>query len=210
MRLWPRNLAGQLAFLVAIALFVAQAINFALLLNERRQFRIEQITGPVAARIIDAIQNQPDDDPTSIPGPPGSRIDRGRAVLLPYNPIAASLERRSDVEERLKRSLREAGLTSGAIVAGVHMLDRNDPRLQRMSRYRSERFRMAGAELLVAVEQPRRGWIVTNVPWQQSDGPIIWRLIAQTLILYGVVLLPVLWIGRRISRPLHASDAQLG
>lgn len=204
MRFWPRNLAGQLALLVAIALFVAQAINFALLLNERRQFRIEQLTGPVAARIIDVIQNQPDMDSTDIPGTPGSLLDRGRAVRVPYNPIAHSLERRSDIEDKLRRSLHEVGLTAGAIVTGVHPLDHNDPRLQRMSRYRSERFRTGGAELLVAVEQPGRGWVVTNVPWQQSDGPIIWRLIAQTLVLYGVVLLPVLWIGRRISRPLRS------
>ena len=32
---------------------------------------------------------------------------------------------------------------------------------------------------------------------------LIWRLIAQTLILYAIVLVPVLWIGRRISRPLR-------
>lgn len=31
----------------------------------------------------------------------------------------------------------------------------------------------------------------------------MWRLITQTLILYGIILLPVLWIGRRISRPLR-------
>ncbi|MGJ3626075.1 sensor histidine kinase [Sphingomonas sp. MMS24-JH45] len=33
---------------------------------------------------------------------------------------------------------------------------------------------------------------------------MFWRLFGQTLILYGIVLLPVLWIARRISRPLRA------
>ncbi|MFX6218151.1 HAMP domain-containing protein, partial [Acinetobacter baumannii] len=32
---------------------------------------------------------------------------------------------------------------------------------------------------------------------------ILWRLFAQTAILYGVVLVPLLWAGRRISRPLR-------
>src|SRR3546814_20508552 len=36
-RLWPRSLVGQLVFAVAVMLFVAQAINFALLVRGQRQ-----------------------------------------------------------------------------------------------------------------------------------------------------------------------------
>ena len=49
MRLWPRNLPGQMAVLVAIALFVAQAVNFGLSLRDRQAFRLEQTVGPVGA-----------------------------------------------------------------------------------------------------------------------------------------------------------------
>src|SRR3546814_12372563 len=42
-------------------------------------------------------------------------------------------------------------------------------------------------------------------PWPRGgDSSIIWRLIGQTLILYVIVLIPVLWVGRRISRPLRS------
>src|SRR3546814_3783631 len=54
--LWPRSLAGQMALLVAIALFVAQAINFGLLLHERQRFRFEQVTAPAITRMTDAIE----------------------------------------------------------------------------------------------------------------------------------------------------------
>src|SRR3546814_3736745 len=37
-----------------------------------------------------------------------------------------------------------------------------------------------------------------------GDSSISWRLIGQTLILYVIVLIPVLWVGRRISRPLRS------
>ena len=36
-RLWPRSLIGQLVFAVALMLFVAQAINFALLVRGQKQ-----------------------------------------------------------------------------------------------------------------------------------------------------------------------------
>lgn len=210
MRLLPRNLAGQLAILLAAALFVAQAINFALLLAERRQGRIEQTTGPVAARITDVFngaQGERQRDPQT----QQSRLDRGRTTVLPTNPISADLPRRGEIEEGLKHNLEEAGVHPGRIVTGIRPLADGDPRFQRMNRFRAERFRNAGAELLIAVEQPGRGWVVTSVPWQVMDGWIVWRLIAQTLILYGVILLPVLWIGRRISRPLrHLATAARG
>jgi len=35
LRLWPQSLVGQIIALVALALFVAQAINFGLLYRER-------------------------------------------------------------------------------------------------------------------------------------------------------------------------------
>ena len=47
-RLMPRSLTGQIALLVALALFVAQAINFALILRERRATRFE-VLPPSAA-----------------------------------------------------------------------------------------------------------------------------------------------------------------
>ena len=53
---WPRSLGGQFALLLALALFLAQAINFTLLLHERQSLRLEQITGPAATRVIDAIE----------------------------------------------------------------------------------------------------------------------------------------------------------
>ncbi len=47
------------------------------------------------------------------------------------------------------------------------------------------------------------GWLVTRSFWPSDGLFLVWRLITQTLILYGIILLPVLWIGRRISRPLR-------
>ena len=220
MRIWPRNLPGQMAVLIALALFVAQAINFALILNDRRQFRLEQAVVPVAARIVDAAQSarghdhdrgrgrdrMPADE-TDVHTPHDWRQltpwDRFRPRTYSANPMPAGLPRRPDVEAGLRRAFAEAGYPVGRILTGIRPLAPGDPRYQTMSRTRAQRFRSAGGELLIAIEQPGTGWWAVNVPWQNSEWPIVSRLIGQTLILYAATLLPVLWASRRIGRPLR-------
>ena len=59
MTLLPRSLTGQIMALIAVALFLAQTINFVMLLNERRSLRFAQATGPAAARIAGESPAQP-------------------------------------------------------------------------------------------------------------------------------------------------------
>src|SRR3546814_9852276 len=90
------------------------------------------------------------------------------------------------------------------------LMIRRPPRSTRMThsfptRRSSDLIRRFGAELLIVAEVPGRGWLVQHAPWPRGgDSSIIWRLIGQTLILYVIVLIPVLWVGRRISRPLRS------
>ncbi|WP_204314963.1 hypothetical protein, partial [Klebsiella pneumoniae] len=54
--LFPRSLPGQIALLVAVALFVAQGINFGLLVRERQNARFAQVIVPTVTRLIDAAE----------------------------------------------------------------------------------------------------------------------------------------------------------
>ena len=180
MTLWPRSLAGQLALLVAAALFAAQAINFGLALRERAAFRLAQATRPAATRIADALERE---------GGGGRRIgERGRVRRVATNPVPASYAREPEVADELRAQLLEQGVSVGRIDVGVRPEGRREHR----------------RGLLIAVEQPGRGWLAVTAPWGRGGQGLFWRLVAQTLILYVVVLLPVLWLGRRISRPLRA------
>lgn len=187
-----------MALLIALALFVAQAINFSLLLHERRQARLDQATGPAVARIVDAIERL-----HSHEGDPGARGGGGRVRFAAASPVKPGGRRLSDVEQALRTALAEAGVKAGRIETEVRPIDPRDPRLRYAPRPRVERLVRAGGELVVAVEQPGGVWLVLGLPWARGDGGIVWRLIAQTLILYGVVLAPLLLAGRRISRPLR-------
>lgn len=190
-RFWPRSLTSQMVLLVAMALFVAQAINFTLLLRERRTLQLEQATGPAVARISDAIERTAQGR--------GPVANRGRIRRLPNNPIPSSAPRAREVEASLREALTEAGVRYGAIVTGIRPFDPDD--VERRSRFR-KRPRLVD-DLQIAVEQPGQGWLVTHVGWPHSSMWLVWQLIGQTLILYGIVLIAVLWAARRIGRPLR-------
>ncbi|WP_374942392.1 ATP-binding protein [Sphingomonas sp.] len=192
MRVWPRSLAGQLTLLIACALFVAQAINFALLLRERNEFRLAQATRPVATRIADALERE-------ARGERPVEADRGRVRRGAANPIPPFVfERHPEVGAELRRQLGELGLKVGRIDTGLRpSSDEDAPQYLRQHGERS------GDTLLIAVEQPGRGWLRIVAPWPQPGPRLLLALLAQTAILYAIVLLPVLWAVRRIARPLR-------
>lgn len=204
-RLWPRSLAGQMAVLIALALFVAQAVNFGLALRDRAQFRLAQAARPVAIRIADAVEREAQ-------GLRPILRDRGRVRRADGDAIPADLPRLPAFADELRDQLREQGMEVGRIDTGVRPWAAIDDAWQARNPMRPGRYRRhverPEAALLVAIEQPGHGWLALTVAWGDNGGiRLFWRLFAQTLILYAVVLLPVLWIARRISRPLRALTA---
>ncbi len=56
--LWPKGLVGQLVVAIALALFVAQAVNFTLLARSQQQRAIAHGSGMIVARIADAVERE--------------------------------------------------------------------------------------------------------------------------------------------------------
>lgn len=208
-RFLPKSLTGQIALLVAVALFVAQAINFGLLLNERRGARFGQVIVPAVTRVIDASDRllalaAVRGNPALPPGAgPGFISDpRTRVQLYRVNPIDPALPRRPDIEDGVRHALQDMDYKAGQVVAVIRPIG-DQEWLRRVPPQRAERLRRLGAELTIAVEQPGKGWFVLRTGWPLAERALIWQLIAQTLILYVVVLVPVLLAGHRIARPLR-------
>ncbi|KQM35831.1 sensor histidine kinase [Sphingomonas sp. Leaf10] len=196
-RFGPTSLPGQIALLVALALFVAQALNFALLLRERRAFRLAEITLPAVTRLIDAAER------TTAPRPAQAR-DRMRGVRLLTDRVPTLRgETERDVEAAIRSGFAEAGIRPGRIAARIRPIDEAEIRERGIGGPRAERLRRMGAVLDAAVELPGRGWLVSHTPWPMAERGLLWQSLAQTFILYVIVLLPVLWIGRRIAKPLR-------
>lgn len=197
-----------MAVMVVLALFVAQAINFWFTLHDRQAFRLEQVVGPVSARIVDTVQNPRTRDPVIEARLTALRTDetpwdRFRGRPLHHNPMPPGLSRRPDIENGIRRKLNEAGVPTGEVIAAIRPVNADDSRLDRLPLYRAQRLRTTGTEMLIAIEQPDVGWWVQGVAWDDSDWSILRGLIGQTLVLYAIVLLPVLWATRRIARPLR-------
>ena len=196
MRLWPRSLAGQMALLIALALFVAQALNFALAVRERTQFRLAQATRPVAIRMADALEREAQ----------GGRIlqpDRGRVRRVAVSPIGQPDPDYPEVTAELRRQLAEAGVAAGRIDL---KLVRGDPLRRGQMREPQRRPEW----MLIAVEQPGRDWLVSGAPWPRAGARLLFALLVQTAIIYAITLLPVLWLGRRLSRPLRRLTGAAG
>ena len=203
-RPWPRSLAGQMALLVALALFVAQAINFALIVRDRSTYVLAAATRPAAIRIADALDREAAGRPIA--------EDRGRVRRLATSPITAAMTPRPDIAHELVRQLAEFDIHPEQVQAAIATqaqvpaeLAPREPAI--VARHRPRRDARDGQALLIAVRQHGDDWLVQRIQWVSVDGRILWRLLGQTLILYGVILLPVLWIARRISRPLRALTA---
>ncbi len=203
-RFFPKSLTGQICLLVAAALFLAQAINFAMMLNDRRDARFSGVIVPAVTRLTDAaerLRNPPDAD---APDRRGRSFDaRSRVELHETAPLATGEPRRHDIEESFRRGLTDGGLTPKDVVAIVRPIDEKRPVLRRMSPERAERLRRMGAELHVAVQLPDNRWLYMATGWPLAERALIWQLILQTAILYIVVLIPVLLATRRIARPLR-------
>lgn len=189
-----------MAALIAVALFLAQAINFGLAVRDRREFRLAQATGPVATRLADALEREAQGGRVILP-------DRGRVRRVATAPLPATAPgRQPEVAAELRRQLAELGIATGRIDTGLVRRDDDPPGRRGAGRHRGEHPEV----LLIAVQQPGRGWLTVVVPWTQGGSRLLLALLIQTLILYAVILLPVLWIARRISRPLRGLTEAAG
>src|SRR3569623_3537574 len=164
-----------MALLIAAALFVAQGINFAMLLAERRSSQIDQATGPAVTRIVDAIEREAAGRPIHVQG--------GRVQRADVSPVVPGGEHRADVERALVGALGEAGVKVGRVETEVRPIRPDAPRLRRLPPRRVERMVRVGGGLVIAVAPPGRGRLITTTPWARSDAPLVWRLIWQTLVL---------------------------
>jgi signal transduction histidine kinase len=193
LRLWPQSLVGQIILLVALALFVAQAINFALLFRERTRLELTGQTAPAVYRVIDALDNRPDR-----PGPP-----RMRARFVQGTPTLKG-QSRPDIEKRAMAMFDDIGLR----ILSVRVAQ--DDAIMPMRRWERIRIRANGdaphdhrvARLTLAAEYEPGKWVVTQARTGDRPQRFGGWLIGQTLILYVIVLLPLLWVGSRLARPL--------
>lgn len=193
-RLIPKSLAGQVVLVVALALFVAQAINFVLLMRERNRMLLTAATAPAVARIVDSLDRRDE----------GRMRQRGgiaRVVFQGTPPVLQGM-RRPDAERRANDILQDVGITPLNVIAAEDADDPPDGRWRRLRQRMEPERRGPPRRLTLAVEYQTGQWVIAQSRMNTSIPRLNVWLVGQTIILYVIVLLPLLLIGRKLARPL--------
>src|SRR3546814_3205079 len=112
-------------------------------------------------------------------------------------------KRRGDIESRAGALLAEADITVHSIRA-IEQPRRHDRR-PRWSASANRLIRSVSPPrnvLFLSAEYEQGRWLTVQTRLPSESPRFLGALIAQTLVLYVIVLLPLLFVGRRIARPL--------
>jgi signal transduction histidine kinase len=186
--------------LIGAALLVAQAVNFAFILNEQQKLSLARNEGPAIGRFTQAAAVLAATPPAGRP-PLLSAHRTGHAAayrLVPQSAIDRErIERHPQVEARLESALREARVPVRAVRAaspmgagGIH----GPP---------GHRHHEARRLLLLAAQLDDGLWLDARFDAPRADRWLIHRLILATAMLFFLVFGAAWWIARRLARPLR-------
>lgn len=196
--LWPKSLFWQLMALVAIALFLAQTLNFAMLVRANNQLRFAEAAGPVIARVIAAADRVEAGDPIA-----RHRI-RQRAMMHIDTQSAvreAGLTRVIQFEQRLLNGFKVNGYSPQAVEVG-HANVRQMQMPPRFERHLNNRRPPEVLRVSVQLEDGR--WLNSWMRIRPAGIGAFVSIIAQTITLYIVLMLVLFLFVRRVSRPLRS------
>ena len=194
-RFLPKSLVGQIALVMALALLVAQSVNFALILSDRQRLSFAEIEAPAISRFVTLaveVNAMPPDRRAAFTE---RGLRRNRFWVSGDSVVAAGTQRDPNIETRLRRAATENGLASADLRAAV---DRDIPR--RAGRENVGRdFQL----LLLSARLSDGSWLNGRVRTPRPDPWLAARLAGATLLVYLIVLGAMVWVAARLGRPLR-------
>jgi signal transduction histidine kinase len=217
-RFWPRSLTGQMLLAVALALLLAQGIGAALVYRAQADRREAALVHTAAFRLAAATRG-PEDRPVvrRLPhggdGPFPGRARGFRIERVAASPLRAGDRRDRVAEDELRRILADQDFSATEIVV-VRRSVRDDPvareRFERQSdRWEQNRREAPSDVLIAAIRLADARWLVARVFVPGGERQGMFTLIAQTLLIYAVLVGVIAFILRRITRPLAALTGRL-
>lgn len=191
LRFWPRSLVGQLVLSVAVMLFIAQAVNFALLARGQKQQLLAHGGGMAVARIIDAVdRDRRGGRENATPEQRRERVQRLRISDQPP-PLPPGAVAMPDLARYVEGLLVEADVHAKRVDAWALP-----------ERPRAQRGDFPGRVVVVSAQLDNRYFAVrSRIPaaGARLQGFLIW----QTLSLYMLLLVPIMLIAWRAAAPLR-------
>lgn len=205
-RLVPKSLIGQIALVMAIALLVAQAINFTLVFSERQRATRNQIEGPPVARFVSFAQRVAALPPERRAAELGERGRRGRFALEAESNVPPQ-----ENDERIAAHLRDqaaaAGLAlrdaRGAVSDEVPLPPRVRDRLGPGQIERAEERLRRFQTLRLSIQFADGTWLNARMATARPNPWPAVRLAGSTLLIYFLLLGAIVLIAMRLGRPLR-------
>lgn len=191
------TLAGQVALVVAIAIFLAQFFNLALAVDHRRDLALAQSVAPAAQRIALAAerpdfferremrrQRHAEHSERALRGPRGRFL---RPSLSDSDPVSGDMQRIDAAERALNARLTDTGIDARAVrVAEIEPSERGNRR----------------PILLYAAQLEDGRWVSLRAPGPPTMRPLIMMLTLQSLVIGLAILIPTLLLLRRVGGSL--------
>lgn len=187
MRWWPRSMIGQLMLAVALTLFAAQSANLWLLARAQREQFVTQSGSMAASRLIDAMEREARGEILSRDAA-NPRLRVWISAEIPKPPVLSRTL--PPLAEHVRELLDDANIPAQQVVAW-HVPPHRD----------QVTGRPMAPRVVVTLYDGRR-WVTVRGRAPRGGERLSALLIGQTLLLYLMLLVPILIVGWRVSRPL--------
>ncbi len=207
MPLWsrsvPRSLQGQLLLAIALALLVAQGLSAALIYRAQAERREAALVSAAAFRLTGGEARER----SGFRGP-RARGERMGIQIAPSPPQATGELRDMSSERALTEILTREGVAFDRVMVIARPLARDPYARAWLARNHDrvmKRMHEPPSELFVAaLRRPDGQWLSARVPVPPGERRLLRSLLLQALFTYGVLILAVALVLRRITRPLAA------
>jgi len=208
LRFWPSSLLGQMLLAVAAALLVAQGISAGLVWRAQEQKRESSLIGSLAFQLV----AEPRFDYRA--GPNGERPWRRlRIEHADSAPLKPGEVRDTKREAALRTLLADQGISVAELVV-LQRPVRDDAYVSRQLADRplmkgGENWRQGTLQVAGLRREGEQSWTVARVPERAREDNNFGLVIAQTLLLYLILVGGLALLLRRITRPLAALTRRL-
>lgn len=196
----PRTLVGQTILFVAASLFVVQAIGVGLVYLAQRNQWLTVAAAPGVIAVLETLDQRSNLNPTN-----RQRLLRG-ILTSPAAPPRRG-EDAPAIAERAMDMFHSAGVNPLQVRAAINRPPPR-PRLRPILFGRADGPPRGGrVQVQLSVQMAPDRWLTVFTRAAPIDQPIIPRALAQTLFLYLMVLVPLVWFMRRLADPLRSLAA---
>lgn len=207
-RLLPQSLLGQMLLAVGIALLVAQAISAGLQIRNDQHRRELSTANNMAFQLVADPRFDYRQTQTSLPGEDGrTRWRRLRVQRTPEFKLLPGEVRDTKREETLRTILTDRGIVPQDLIVVTRMIMNDDyvvGSFQRVSWDNPPEWAQNDMLLAAMRREGESTYSVARMPLASRDKSQIGAMIAQTLLLYALLVGGLAVLLRRITQPLAA------